>query len=166
MAARSQRAIFEDAATADLAAEAQPLARPDPLKVDTRSLVPPGAAALLDQLDNSKVSTAEAEPEEEVATLDFVGDDLPFVEHKLRFPFTWEGVKHEAVTVRQLTTMEVGKISGEWSRSGKAPMLIDIYAVMTGLPARVLRALPDADGSPVMKAGYDFLPLSFRGEDG
>ncbi len=152
---------------ADLAAQARPLPQADPLKADMASMVPPGAVMLVDELDNASARAA-ATPEaddEEVAVLDFVGDEPPIVVLPLKYPFRWEGERHDSITVRQLTTGEVGKISAEWVRTGTAPQLIDVYAVMTGLPARVLRALPHTDGDPVMKAGYDFLPPSYRAGD-
>ncbi len=160
------RALPSDAA--DLADQAKPFGPRPAAKVDMASLVPPEVAALVDQLDNSGTApaAAAAEEEDEVATLDFVGDELPFVEHPLRYPFVWDGERRDSVTVRQLTTGEVGKISEEWGRRKQAPKLIDIYAVMTGLPARVLRALPNADGDAVFTAAYGFLPQSYRGEDG
>lgn len=151
---------------ADLAAQAKPFGPKPAPKVDMRGMVPPAMAAMVDQLDSAAQAPASAEDDEEVATLDFVGDDLPFVEHRLRFPFVWEGVRRDSITVRQLTTGEVGKVSEEWARRKQAPKLIDIYAVMTGLPAPVLRALPSLDGDPVFAAAYGFLPPSFRGEDG
>lgn len=151
---------------AEAAAQARPLAGVDPLKVDMATLVPPGVAALLDQLDNpSQAAQATPAPDDEddVATLDFVGDELPEVVHDLRYPFNWGGVRRDTVTVRQLTTAQVGRISGEWQRSGNPPLLMDVYAVMTGLPARVLRALPHVDGDPIVRTAYDFLPPSYRG---
>ncbi len=154
-----------------LAVEAVPLGGTvtGPIRDDLAKVVLP-PAELVDELDNSGAAGPEPapglDPGDEAVTLDFVGEDLPARAFPLKYPFRWEGERHDAVTVRQLTTAEVARISGEWGRSGKPPEYFDIYAVMTGLPAKVLRALPHADGGPIVDAAYDFLPPSFRGEAG
>lgn len=151
----------------DLAAQAQPLPERNNLDVPL-SEIPLPPPELRDQLDNSGLA-ADAEPEgpaEEVATLEFVGDDLPEATFPLRHPFRWEGQRYDAITVRMLTTAEVGRIVGQASRSGKTPDRWDIYAAMTGLPTKVLRALPSVDGDPIVDKAFDFLPPLFRPEGG
>lgn len=147
----------------DLALQAVPLTGPDPLRVPIEDIeLPP--AHLVDQLDNSGEAPADdaAEEKPEVATLDFIGDDLPAKEFPLRYPFRLAGAEVRSVTVRQLSVSELGVVVGRYQRSGKAPDLFDLYAEMCGLPAPVLRALPAVDGEPIVDAAYDFLPPYFR----
>lgn len=151
----------------DLAGQAQPLAGPDLITVPVGD-IPKPPPELVDELDNQ----ADAGVEEaggaalEVATLDFVGDDLPVRAIALRHPFKWQGARHDTITVRQLTTAEMGDIVNRSARSKTMPDRMEIYGAMTGLPAAVLRALPALDGERVMDAAFDFLPPLFRPESG
>ena len=147
----------------DLAAQAVTLVeKPLPTTVDGTPLPP---AELVDALDNSGGSTVAAAADEEVVTLEFVGDDLPEATFTLRFPFRWQGERVNSITVRQLTTAQVGKIMTA-TPANKAPELMDLYAAMTGLPAKVLRAIPATDMSPIIDKAYDFLPPYFRPASG
>lgn len=147
----------------DLEAQAEPLPEKNLIDVPADAIpLPP--VELRDQLDNSEAgASAEDEgPTEEVATLEFVGNDLPEATFQLRHPFRWEGRRYDAITVRMLTTAEVGRIVGQATRAGKSPERWDIYAEMAGLPAKVLRALPSVDGDPIIDKAFDFLPPLFR----
>ena len=150
----------------ELAAQAAPLTGRDPLKVPIEDIkLPP--AHLIDQLDNSAAELEAAEPEAEIATLDFVGDELPFRDIPLRFAFIWDGARVDTIRVSQLTTGRLGSLVGELQRRPNRRMeLMDVYAVMTGLPAKVLRALPSEDGDKVVDAAFGFLPPSLRPADG
>lgn len=79
----------------------------------------------------------------------------------LRYPFEHPstGVVEE-ITVRRLTVGDVGELLD--ALDPEARDNFDIYAVMTGLPADVLRGLMDEDGAEVSQACYDFLPPIFR----
>lgn len=117
---------------------------------------------LIDELDN-QVPAAEAEgPALEVATLDFFGDVLPTWTHTLNYPFRWEGVPYKEITVSQLSVAQVGDIFRKARVAGRMPDLMEVYAEMTGLPAKVLRALPAVDGDPITEKCWDFLPPSLR----
>ena len=147
----------------ELEAQAVPLQEKNLIDVPADAIpLPP--VELRDQLDNSEAdASAEDEgPAEEVATLEFVGDDLPEATFPLRHPFRWEGRRYDTITVRMLTTAEVGRIVGRATRAGRNPDRWDIYAEMVGLPAKVLRALPSVDGDPIIDKAFDFLPPLFR----
>lgn len=149
----------------DLAAEAVPIAQKNPVEVSLSSIpLPP--ADLVDQLDNDRAADTGvgAEEPDEAVTLEFCGDELPERTFPLRFPFKWEGVRHDAVTVRQLSVAEVGRLVSR--QGGRSIAHMDIYAEMTGLPAKVLRALPAADGDPIIEGCFDFLPPFFRAPAG
>lgn len=91
-----------------------------------------------------------------VAALDFVdrkARDVP-----LQYPFVLDGRRISVITVRRLLTAQVAVLC----QGGKAPDPFDCYAVMTGLPAPVLRGLDGDDGQAVAEAAYDFLPLLLR----
>lgn len=148
----------------ELAEQAQPLHDGPKLDVDL-SDIPLPPAELVDELDNQAPGNVEPPEELEVATLDFFGDELPTWEHPLKFPFRWEGVSYKAIVVSQLTTAQVGGIFQRARAAKRMPELMDVYAEMTGLPAKVLRALPSIDGDPVTEKCWDFLPPSLRPAD-
>lgn len=146
-----------DALADPLAAQAKPLAAPDTITVDIAA-IPKPPAHLVDELDNQ--ASGPAAPKPEVATLTFVGDRLPFDDVQLTYPFLWEGERVDVIRVRQITTAEMGERLSAIDARGGAYDVYDVYAVMTGLPAAVLRALPAADGDRVTLRCYDFLPPS------
>ena len=147
----------------DLESQAQPLIAKEPVKADFP--LPP--AELVDQLDNSGTAPADDDAaDDELVTLDFVGDELPHRTFPLKYPFRWAGSRVDSVTVRQLTTAEVGRIAQDMARGGKSQDLYEIYAAMAGLPARVLRLMPSVDGEPIVDAAYGFLPRLFLPADG
>lgn len=144
-------------------------AAPGPIMADPGEIpLPP--PELLAQLDNSGDGEAEkvnssstarrAVPE--VEALEFVGESLPVTEIPLRYPFRWQGETVRTITVRRLTVAQMGAFweglpdDGAYERS-------DLYGVMCGLPGKVIRALPDVDGTRVTKACFDFLPREFGG---
>lgn len=98
----------------------------------------------------------------DIETLDFEipGERQFFRVVPLRHPFRRNGEIVRDITVRRLTVGEVGDLIDD--RPGDMPDFFDIYAVMTGLPAAVLRGLIDIDGEMVAGACYDFLPRYFR----
>jgi hypothetical protein len=153
--------VIGDPSAEDLAAQAMPLSDGPKLTVDAKDIpLPP--EHLVDELDNQDRANVEAQPELEVATLDFFGDELPEFTHPLKYPFRWEGVPYKEIVVRQLNTAQVGDIYRQARVANRMPDLMEVYAVMTGLPAKVLRALPSVDGDPVTQAAFDFLPPSLR----
>lgn len=79
----------------------------------------------------------------------------------LRYPFEHPSTGLvEEITVRRLTVGDVGELLD--TLDPEARDNFDIYAVMTGLPADVLRGLMDEDGAEVSQVCYDFLPPIFR----
>lgn len=149
----------------DLAAQAVPLSDGPKLRDDATD-VPLPPEHLVDDLDNQDPSNVEAAPPLEVATLDFFGDELPTWTHSLKYPFRWEGVPHTEIVVRQLNAMEIGNVYQQARAANRLPDLMEVYAVMTGLPAKVLRALPAVDGEPVVNKAFDFLPQLLRPASG
>lgn len=125
-----------------------------------------------EELDNSQAkATALSAPMTEAtarkasgsapqAKLNFLSPSIKSV-IPLRYPFEHPstGVVEE-ITVRRLTVGDVGEILD--TLDPKARDNFDIYAVMTGLPADVLRGLMDEDGAEVSQVCYDFLPPIFR----
>lgn len=100
--------------------------------------------------------TASGRDAPEVAALDF--DARPGALVPLSYPFVWDGQKVTGIPVRRLLTSEVAALCA----GGKTPEPFDCYAVMTGLPAAVLRGLDGDDGAAVAEAAFDFLPRLLR----
>lgn len=96
----------------------------------------------------------------EVAVLEFVANKKVI---PLAWPFLWEGKEVSEITIRRLTLGEVQEIVSK--PAGQKLLMYDLYAIMSGLPAKVLRGLDDDDGRTVTDAAYDFLPRSLRMED-
>lgn len=94
-----------------------------------------------------------------VESLQFVGGRPMAVAIPLDFPFLWEGRVVDTIAVRRMTTQAMTDLA---DRLGERLELFDVYAVMTGLPASVLRALEASDGTRVTEAAYDFLPRALR----
>jgi hypothetical protein len=76
----------------------------------------------------------------------------------LDFPFQFDGRRHTEITVRRLLTCQVAELCV----GGRVPEPFDVYAVMTGIPAPVLRGLDADDGQAVAEAAFDFLPRLLR----
>lgn len=97
----------------------------------------------------------------DIETLDFEipGERQFFRVVPLKHPFRRNGEIVRDITVRRLTVGAVGDLIDD--RPGDMPDFFDIYAVMTGLPAAVLRGLIDIDGEAVAEACFDFLPRYF-----
>ncbi|MCO5083410.1 MAG: phage tail assembly protein [Rhizobiaceae bacterium] len=99
-------------------------------------------------------------PVREVAELEFTGAKKPWRDIPLEYPFPFGGREVTEIRVRRLTVSEVGDLLE--TVPDDRPDNFDIYAVMAGLPAPVLRGLIDVDGERVVGACWDFLPRSFR----
>ena len=130
------------------------------------SAIPVPPEELVDDLDNSDATKAQATAPAEVATLEFIGDDAPEQTFPLKYPFRWKGERIDAITVRQLRTGQMGDVYRRVAAEKRGAELYDFYAEMCGLPAAVLRALPATDGEPIIAKAWDFLPLSLRPEKG
>ncbi len=127
------------------------------------------------ELDNSGTAAAaiEAVPEPApsakpvvalpVATLEFVGDEKPFRVIPLRYPFRWDGRIYNEIRVSRLNVQQMGAF-WEGLPADKSYDRTDVFALMCGLPASVIRALPDSDGFEVTGACHDFLPLALADE--
>lgn len=95
-----------------------------------------------------------------IEKLDFIGPTVTSV--PLAFPFRHPALGLvEEIRVRRLTVGEVGTIMDR--RSTDAPDLFDIYEVMTGVSASVLRGLEANDGDAMAGVCFDFLPRFLRG---
>lgn len=122
-------------------------------------------------LDNSGTEAAPAipstapRPVPEVATLTFVGAAKPFREIALRFPFEWDGRRIDTIIARRLSVQQLGDFFESLPDDGAYDRMA-VYGLMCGLPAAVIRALPDADGAAVTGACFDFLPPSLGGASG
>lgn len=106
---------------------------------------------------NAPVSTpapAAAAPKA-VTELAFVDRGAREATVPLRFAFELDGVRHDAVQIRRLTTEQVRDLI-DAGASGLD--LYDAYSAMTGLPAPVLRGLDGDDGLDVTEKCSDFLP--------
>ncbi|OCP17426.1 MULTISPECIES: hypothetical protein [unclassified Ensifer] len=122
------------------------------------------------ELNNTESSTSapsvtveefasSAGPVASEAILDFVGSNhirTVQLAHKFRF----NGELVETVTIKRLTIGQVSTFIQE--HADKPFTTFDVYAVMTGLSASVLRGLIDEDGDLVTDAAYSFLPLALR----
>lgn len=89
--------------------------------------------------------------------LDFVDPAAMRSRVALRHPFRLDGRVVDSVEVRKLSAGEVGRIVGDRGQDDRIE-LYEFYAVMTGLPASVLRGLPDDDNGAVVDAARPFLP--------
>jgi len=99
-------------------------------------------------------------PAAHVAVLDFLHPERLAADIPLNHPFRLDGAEVRSVHVRRPLTVEVGEWNGR-VQAGKADTY-DLYAVMTGLPAPVLRGLIADDGAAVNAAAFDFLPPWLR----
>lgn len=97
-----------------------------------------------------------AQSRPEPARLDFI--QTPVRSIALEYPFRLDGEVITNVSVRRLLTSEVANLA----KDEQMPDLFEVYSVMTGLPADVLRGLDADDGQKVAEVAYDFLPLLFR----
>lgn len=126
------------------------------------------------ELDNSGQATVEKvapvaapavqqadQPKAEVAKLDFSAGRSEVI--GLDYPFTWEGREITEVTVRRLTVGEVNTLLDRVATEKIRTM--DIFAIMCGLPAAVLRGLDDDDGRRVMEVANRFLPRVLRTDE-
>lgn len=99
-------------------------------------------------------------PVAHIAVLDFLSPERLSVDIPLDHSFRLDGAEIRSVHVRRPLTAEVGGWN-EQVQAGKADTY-DLYAIMTGLPAPVLRGLIADDGAAVNRAAYDFLPRWLR----
>lgn len=124
---------------------------PPAADIPQRTVPAPGAAA----------PAAKAPPP--VEQLDFLPGKVREVTVPLDYPFRWNGAEVREVTVRRLSTGEIGAVL---DAAGETYTLYDIYAAMTGLPAAVLRGMDDDDNARVLEVAGDFLPLGLRAARG
>ncbi|MBX3545605.1 hypothetical protein [Chelatococcus sp.] len=93
----------------------------------------------------------------EMAVLDFIDPAALSKSVPLRHAFRLDGETIGAIQVRRLAVAEVGQLAASIIQKGRYDVY-DVYALMTGLPAAVVRALPDDDGDAVIDACSPFLP--------
>lgn len=156
---------------AQTAITATPQSKTDPADVKVEEIpLPP--SDMWEELDNSGQAKAKAEPENPVKkVVDQAPADRPIAALKflkamnqsvaLDFPFEHPELGAiETVTVNRLTVGQMGDILDR--RDPKSPDMFDIYAIMTGLEADVLRGLEAKDGERVTGVCFDFLPPLLR----
>lgn len=140
-----------------------PIGAADDFAVEEIPLPPPEKWGELDNEGEAEAAAPAQKPTEqarEIAKLDFV-DGKPCRRVPLTYPFNYEGRGLVAeIIVRRLTVGEVGDLLD--TRPKGMPDNFDIYGLMTGFPAAVLRGLVDVDGEEVAEACFDFLPRLFR----
>lgn len=116
-----------------------------------------------DELENETPPAAPAaavpsQPPREIAPLDFI-DGKHCRRVPLTYPFRLGDAVVSEIVVHRLTVGEVGDLLDYRAPS---PDNFDIYSLMTGFPAAILRGLIDTDGEDVSTACFDFLPRLFR----
>lgn len=80
----------------------------------------------------------------------------------LAHPFRLDGREIAEVVVRRPLTWEVAAWRQQAPEDGADTF--ELYAVMTGLPAEIIRAMDADDGAEIAGAAYDFLPRWVRGD--
>ncbi len=97
-----------------------------------------------------------------IAVLDYVGENKPYRVIPLRWPFRWEGRVFTEIVVNRLTVQQMGAF---WDAlpPDRDYDRVEVYGLMCGLPAAVIRALRDPDGTEVTSACFDFLPRALGG---
>lgn len=140
---------------------------PSDVKIEEIPLPPVEMWAELDNAKSQTNTNSRPEPQSpkpaagrKVEKLTFLSRDVERT-IPLEFPFEHDQLGLVAsITVRRLTVGELGGIID--ARDPDAPDNFDIYAVMTGVPAPVLRGLMADDGEEVSQVCFDFLPRIFR----
>lgn len=115
---------------------------------------------LIDEMLRQEAASVPARPTIEPAKLNFVGGKLWSKTVPLDFAFELEGRVVSGITVRRLTTAEIGDVADQL---GTAFTRWDLGAAMTGFPVEVLRGLEAGDGDAVMEVVIDFLPKALKG---
>lgn|GEM_PF-2253713 len=123
-----------------------PLADP----ADLPPLPPQGA-------DGEPAAVADIRSAPEIAVLEFLNPETVRAEVPLQHPFRLEGQEVRVITVRRLAMAEIGRVADRLVELGHFDRY-EFYAAMTGLPAAVIRALPDDDGEALLEKLTPFLP--------
>ena len=112
--------------------------------------------------DRASVEQVDAPPpvSQAGATLDFLDPAAFEKTEPLAFPFRLGGEEIRVIRIRRPTVEQVAQWTARNIR-GEADTW-DLYAIMTGLPAPVLRGLEVDDGGRVLEAARDFLPRWLR----
>lgn len=135
----------------------------DPLAVGIEEIeLPPDE--VMDQMledevgDAARVEAAKRAPAApvEVETLDFVDERSTRV--PLTFRFRREGAVVDAIVVTRPTGHQIAEFAKTCMDDGGGYDRYELYEVMTGLPAPVLRGLDQDDGLAVAEACGRFLP--------
>ncbi len=126
-----------------------------PIKADFEQIpIPPEGASG----DLEKTVTTSRAPDE-VAVLDFVDGAAMTSEVVIDNPFRWDGRVVDKVVVRMPTFVDIVRVYENAPKDADGDVkLIEFYAVMSGLPAPVLRALPYADYERIVASCSPFLP--------
>lgn len=117
---------------------------------------PPGAPDSSSPSAQHQAPAVPSRPVFPVSAVEFLDPKRREKDVPLQHPFLVDGVEWTNVRVRRLATFEVGA----WRERVLANEAdsYDLYAIMTGLPAPILRGLDAEDGSSIVAAAVDFLP--------
>ena len=148
---------------------AAPSIDPEP-EVDEIPLPPDHIRAEMIAEENAQATASEtaapkaaSKPAPEIAQLDFVRSDERRTVVPLSFAFRLDGALVDSVTVRRLNGYEIAAFAREHLDESGAYDRYELYSVMTGLPAAVLRGLDQDDGVRVTGACSDFLSRGLAG---
>lgn len=117
---------------------------------------PPGAPDAASPSVEQQAPPAISRPAFPVSAVEFLDPKRREKVVPLEHPFRLDGAEWTEVRVRRLATFEVAA----WRERVVANEAdsYDLYAIMTGLPAEVLRGLDAEDGNSIVAAGLGFLP--------
>lgn len=126
-----------------------------PIKADFEQIpIPPEGAP-----GEGEKAPAQPRAPDDIAVLDFVDAAAMTAEVTIDNPFRWEGRVVDKVVVRMPTFVDIVRVYEAAPKDADGDVkLIEFYAVMSGLPARVLRAMPYADYERIVAACGPFLP--------
>ncbi|SON55830.1 hypothetical protein HDIA_2289 [Hartmannibacter diazotrophicus] len=112
-----------------------------------------------------ELAPATPEPTEpaapkEVEKLDFCEPEALFKTVPLKHPFMWQGRRIDHVEVRRISGGELRPFADLLASEGADKS--DFSALVTGLPAKVIRGMEAGDTMAVWEAAIDFLPQRYR----
>ena len=106
-------------------------------------------------------ASPSGEPDDKPGSPQFVGGKLRSREVLLDWPLRYGGKVYDRITVRRMTTAEVGEFitaaSGEGSKNARLPMF--------DCPSEIIDALDPDDAERVNEVIRDFLPRLLRQAD-
>lgn len=110
--------------------------------------------------DEEPAAPAPSKPPR-AAALDFIEPQRLSQEFPFQFGFRLDGREVRSFTARRLLLWEVGALVERLDPKGEIDV-IELYAVMTGLPAEVIRGLEADDGAMLAQSCRPFFPRDIR----